>query len=73
MRCSSCGVEIPDQQKFCVHCGAPRPTSSQARPGESQPSTHKPIIRAIGEVGCSKIFILLVFVLGILLLIYCMG
>ena len=32
MFCSNCGKQIPDNTKFCNHCGAPQVTNSQSTP-----------------------------------------
>ena len=70
MRCDSCGVEIPQQQLFCMHCGAPRPVSTQPKGGKKKAPVHKPDSGAGATPTWGRILVLLIFLLGLLLLLY---
>ena len=70
MRCDSCGVEIPSQQGFCVHCGAPRPVSTKSDGGRSKPPLRKSDPEAGAGTSWGRVLVLLILLLGFLLLVY---
>jgi len=53
MYCSSCGKSIPDESKFCLHCGAPvtadKPTSL-VTPSDRPPQYIKGIGAALNDI-----------------------
>ena len=69
MFCSNCGKQIPDNTKFCNHCGAQQVTSSQvttaprAEEGQSEQNTTKKSKKKI--IGIVLLCLQAVSILGI--------
>lgn len=54
MFCTSCGKEIPNTSKFCVHCGAKVKESTETKVGTSEKSAVNVIFqRRKRVVGCA--------------------
>ncbi len=47
--CANCGGHIPDQAKFCVHCGE----RIQAPEPEKKPAKHAPVMPVVGPLEAS--------------------
>lgn len=81
MYCSKCGLELPDDAKFCTFCGEPtdRLTSRQPQPTQPTPPTPTPIpiqetsvtaTRSSSATGGIIATLCIVFIVGILLIFF---
>ena len=46
MVCTQCGLQLPDEAKFCQRCGVSTdPAVPPVRPAPARPSTSRPLVR----------------------------
>lgn len=53
IKCHVCNADLPDQAKFCIHCGARRDTVPPTTPTQPEPVPHAP-----GQDGVDKMSLL---------------